>query len=96
MNALDAMDGQGRLTVETARADNRVTVSISDTGPGIDPERQASLFELNLGRKGRRVGLGLGLPTSRRIVERHGGTLRLDRTGGDGSRFTISLPVSST
>ena len=66
---------------------------IADSGPGITPELREDLFDLNFSQTGKRIGMGLGLPTSRRIVERHGGTVTIDPSTTSGASFTISLPV---
>lgn len=95
VNAFEAMNGEGRLAIRTETSGSNVRVTISDTGPGIPPDLAPHLFELRLNPKGRRVGMGLGLPTSRRIVERHGGQLRFDARPGQGTTFTITLPVKS-
>lgn len=92
VNAFEAMKGEGQLTIRTQRVGDNVQVVISDTGPGISNELADRIFELRLNPKGRRVGMGLGLPTSRRIVERHGGRLIL-RSPSAGAEFTISLPI---
>lgn len=93
LNALEAMKGEGRLTIRTRPLGNSVQVAISDTGPGISKELADRIFELRLNPKGGRVGMGLGLPTSRRIVERHGGRLVLSAPAAGGTEFTITLPV---
>jgi signal transduction histidine kinase len=92
VNAFEAMNGEGRLTIRTQLLGDMVQVAISDTGPGIPDELADRIFELRLNLKGRRVGMGLGLPTSRRIVERHGGRLILTSPSA-GAEFTINLPV---
>lgn len=92
VNALEAMDGRGTLGLSTALDRDRVRVTVSDTGPGIDEDRIDRLFELKFAPKGGRMSFGLGLPTARRIIERHGGTLTVASIVGEGSRFVISIP----
>jgi signal transduction histidine kinase len=95
VNAFEALKGEGRLTIRTRQLADTVQVAISDSGPGISRELADSIFDLRLNAKGPRVGMGLGLPTSRRIVERHGGRLTL-HSPGVGAEFTITLPIQGT
>jgi signal transduction histidine kinase len=67
-------------------------VSIEDSGPGVDPAIQSRLFEPLVTTK--EQGIGLGLPLVKRIVERHGGSIRYERGSGGGARFVMTLPRS--
>ncbi len=67
-----------------------VAVEVRDTGPGVPADALERIFEPY--HTTRRGGTGLGLPTSRRIVELHGGTLRVQSEAGRGTQFTIELP----
>jgi signal transduction histidine kinase len=95
-NALDAMEGRGRLGVRAASdGDGGVVVEISDTGPGIPNEVQDHIFEPFFTTKGVGDGTGLGLDIVRRIVvEGHGGDVRVD-SGSGGTRFRVRLPIES-
>jgi signal transduction histidine kinase len=95
VNAFQAMNGQGTLTITTASSKENVTVEISDTGRGIDPQKIESLFEIGLETGKGRVGLALGLPTSFRIVEEHGGSLTVRSEVDKGSSFIVALPIHS-
>ena len=90
-NALDAMPAGGRIAIETSQQDNWAVVSVSDTGPGISPEDLPLLFEPFFTRKS--SGTGLGLSMVQRIVEEHLGTIQVDSTVGQGTVFTVKLPV---
>ncbi|GAA4204189.1 ATP-binding protein [Actinocatenispora rupis] len=93
-NAVDAMGGDGTLTVRTARDDNQAVVEIADTGSGIPAENQDRIFEPFFTTKPIGHGTGLGLDVSWRIiVKRHGGDLRVTSVPGD-TRFTVSLPLT--
>jgi signal transduction histidine kinase len=91
-NAIEAMPDGGRLSIEGSASgrDGRRTVRIvvGDTGPGIRPEVRDRVFQLFMTTKAR--GTGVGLSVVRKIVERHGGTVRLG--DGPGARFEIELP----
>ncbi|MGI9644346.1 MAG: ATP-binding protein [Ilumatobacteraceae bacterium] len=94
INALDAMDDRGRLTVSVDATGNRVRVRVGDDGPGVPPDLTDRIFEPRFTTKDGRVqfGLGLGLSISRQIVEEHGGTIGVVSEPGD-TVFTIELPV---
>ncbi len=96
-NALKYTDADGVVMIE-ARADEngRIEVRVSDTGIGIAPEHQAMIFDEFArvrNKSGGRPGSGLGLAIVRRIVEAHGGEISVNSTPGQGSVFTVKLPV---
>lgn len=85
--------GANELILRTSRSagkDNKLCIHIIDTGPGIPDDVRAKLFEPYFSTK--RTGTGLGLPTTRRIIEEHGGELTLHTEPGKGSEFTLELP----
>ena len=93
-NAIDAMGGEGTLTVRTARVDDRVLVEIGDTGPGIPPDIRRRIFEPFFTTKGVGKGTGLGLDVSYRvIVSRHHGDVQVESEPGD-TRFRVFLPLT--
>jgi signal transduction histidine kinase len=95
-NALDAMDGQGTLTVRTTRVDDRALVEIADTGPGIPPDVRRRIFEPFFTTKGVGKGTGLGLDVSYRVVvTRHHGDVQVQSEPGD-TRFRVFLPLTET
>ena len=91
LNAQQAMPEGGQIFVQTAARNGDVYVHITDTGCGIPREEVEAIFRPYHSTK--QGGTGLGLPTSRRIIEEHGGSLRVDSEVGKGSRFTIRLPA---
>jgi signal transduction histidine kinase len=92
-NAIDAMDGEGTLTITTSREADCVLVEIGDTGPGIPPSIQRRIFEPFFTTKDVGHGTGLGLDISYRIVvRRHHGDIRVESKPGD-TRFQVRLPV---
>jgi signal transduction histidine kinase len=95
-NAVDAMDGEGTLTVRTRAEGEWVVVEIADTGSGMPPEVVARAFEPFFTTKDVGRGTGLGLDIARRIVvERHGGLIDIDSPAreGKGTVMRVSLPV---
>lgn len=93
LNAEQAMaDSDTReVIIRTAREDERIRIEIIDSGKGIPPDEIEKVFEVFYST--REGGTGLGLPTSRRIVEEHGGRLTVHSEPGRGSCFTIRLPA---
>ena len=92
MNALDAMKGtpSGTLTVCSAMdGSDMVTVSVGDTGPGLDKAARAMLFQPFFTTK--RDGLGLGLSICQSIIDEHGGRIWGDSNPGEGATFSFSL-----
>jgi signal transduction histidine kinase len=91
-NAIQAMDGRGEILIETKVEDRDVLVTIQDSGPGIPPEVAARIFEPFYTTKAKGEGTGLGLSICARIVEKHGGTLRVESRVGC-TRFEVRLPI---
>jgi two-component system sensor kinase FixL len=90
-NALDVMPASGILRLETRKAgDDHVEAVVSDTGPGIDPEKAESLFQPFFSEK--KGGTGLGLAVVRKIVELHEGTVSLRPAGGRGTEAVVRFP----
>jgi two-component system sensor histidine kinase HydH len=91
LNAIEAMEAGGRLTVDCRTGHGRdLAIAITDTGPGIAPEQRKQIFDPYFTTKPK--GTGLGLAIVHKIVEAHGGRLRLESTPGRGSRFTVNIP----
>lgn len=88
----------GTLTLQAANGGDEVHISIRDTGPGIPPAELQRIFEpLYRGQNGSRFpqGMGLGLSIARDLVQAHHGHLDVDSTSGEGSCFTVCLPVDT-
>lgn len=99
INATQAMPQGGELSLQTdlvpgqnGTAVEQVRVVIADTGPGIPVEAQQQIFEPFFTTKTR--GTGLGLTVARRIVEEHGGAIKVQSEAAQGTCFVISLPVA--
>lgn len=91
LNAQQAMQGGGELTIQAAAEPGWVRLELIDTGPGMSTDVQARVFKPFYTTKP--GGNGLGLPITRKIIEAHGGTLELQSEPGKGTRFTLRLPV---
>jgi two-component system, NtrC family, sensor kinase len=89
-NAAEAAGPGGRVGVEVREGDGAVSLSVSDSGPGLPEEVRARLFEPFYTRK--EAGTGLGLAVSKGIVEAHGGSIEAEGLAQGGARFTVRLP----
>jgi signal transduction histidine kinase len=90
LNAVDALEAGGTITVSTGAADGGSWVRVADDGPGIPKELQRRVFEPFFTTKGK-AGTGLGLAMVYACAQRHGGKLTLDSAAGQGARFTLWL-----
>ncbi|MAG58156.1 MAG: hypothetical protein CMJ83_17865 [Planctomycetes bacterium] len=90
LNAAQAMDGRGRVEISVSREGDGCSIEVRDHGPGIREDDIDRLFEPFFTTKIH--GTGLGLPTSRRIVESHGGRLQIASPSGGGTRVRMWLP----
>ena len=91
INAVQAMEAGGQLVVRTRSSGLGVVIELIDTGPGMDEETLAKAFRAFYTTK--QGGSGLGLPTARKIVEAHGGTIDIESAPGRGTKVTIWLPA---
>lgn len=93
-NAIKYTD-EGKVTVSTAYMSGRLTIGVADTGCGMTPEEQQRVFNAFTRLPGaqRREGVGLGLSIAREIVERLGGSINLVSRKGEGSKFTVVIPM---
>jgi C4-dicarboxylate-specific signal transduction histidine kinase len=94
LNAAQAMDGAGRVSVTGRRSGARAVLTIRDEGPGIAPEHLGRVFEPFFTTKPEGVGTGLGLTISSEIVHELGGDLRAENDPRGGARFVIELPAA--
>jgi signal transduction histidine kinase len=91
INAQQAMNEGGELMIRTDGENENAVIQISDTGTGIKTDELPHIF--NAYYSSRPQGSGLGLPTAKKIVEGHNGTIEVDSEVGKGTSFTIKLPI---
>jgi PAS domain S-box-containing protein len=91
LNAAQANGHAGRIRIDIRADDLAATVAIADDGPGIPPEVRGKIFEPFFTTKHR--GTGLGLPTARRVIERHRGALDVECPPSGGTIVTVTLPM---
>lgn len=92
-NAAEAIGPRGgTIKISTRSDEDGVVLTVEDDGAGMDAETQARAFDLFFTRRAQDQGHGLGLPSSRKIVEAHGGTMALESAPGCGTTVTIRLP----
>ena len=92
-NATEAMPEGGRLEIQTAVDDAHVALVVIDNGHGIDAAAREKMFETFFST--RPSGSGLGLPTVRKIAQAHHGTITCESEPGQGTKFTIRLPIDT-
>ena len=92
MNAIEATNPRGVVTISTAAEGRDATLRVSDTGCGIAPERLETLFEDF--RTTKRQGLGLGLAITKKVVDQLGGTISASSAVGKGTTFAVTLPLA--
>ena len=93
INAQQAMPSGGELMLRTQKNDKNAVIIVSDTGKGIEPENTDKVFNAYYSTKP--GGSGLGLSTSKKIIEAHTGSIRIDSLPGKGTSFTIQLPLEN-
>jgi len=94
VNAADAMPQPGRISIATAETDERVRITVADTGAGMAEDVQARIFDSFFTTKPPGKGTGLGLSLVKEIVAEHGGTIQVSSAPGAGSTFMIELPAA--
>jgi signal transduction histidine kinase len=93
VNAAQAIEDDGTVRIQTISNGKTVSVSVTDSGKGISPENLKKIFDPFFTTKPIGEGTGLGLSISHGIVEKHRGTIAVDNIPGEGTTFTITLPV---
>jgi two-component system sensor histidine kinase HydH len=96
LNAVQAMPDGGELVIQAVCENEHVALSLIDTGKGIAPEILPKIFRPFFSTKSNAGGTGLGLATTKRIIEAHHGSIEVQSEPGKGTKFTIHLPHAST
>lgn len=91
INAEQAMEHGGELMVRTSGDKKHIQIDITDTGAGIPKDIIDKIFQVYFSTK--KAGTGLGLPTAKRIIEDHRGTISVQSEEGKGTNFSIQLPI---
>jgi signal transduction histidine kinase len=91
INAEQAMENGGELMIRTSRDKKYIQIDITDTGTGIPKDIIDKIFQVYFSTK--KTGTGLGLPTTKRIIEEHKGTVSVQSEEGKGTNFSIKLPI---
>jgi signal transduction histidine kinase len=94
MNAAQAMPGGGKILIKTGRGDQYVFISITDTGVGIKEKDLEKIFEPFFTTKEKEQGTGLGLSLCKRLIEANAGKIEVKSTVGEGTTFTIMIPIN--
>ena len=93
-NAIDAMEDNGKLMIETSMEGQKVKVSVKDTGSGMTEETKKAIFNPFFTTKEVGKGTGLGLSISYGIIEKHKGKISVESAPGKGTEFVILLPLA--
>jgi two-component system OmpR family sensor kinase len=91
-NAIRSVDAGGTVEIAVDQIDGRAVLEVADDGPGISPEEMSRIFDRFYTADGGGGGTGLGLSIVRRLVEAHGGTIRIERRGPRGTRAVVEIP----
>ena len=92
-NAIQAMENNGKLSISVKQVNNNIEVAISDSGPGIPNVIKEHIFEPLFTTKNKGEGTGLGLDITKRIVDRHNGSITFETEEGIGTTFIVTLPI---
>lgn len=95
VNAIDSIETAGEIHITTGIRDSAAFIAIKDTGSGIDSENLDKIFEQGFTTKAIGKGSGLGLAISQNIMEKHAGQILVESIPGEGSTFTIVLPIKA-
>ncbi|MDT8445802.1 MAG: response regulator [bacterium] len=93
-NSIQAMKGKGKIEITAQAKDGWIQLSFADNGPGVPDELKEKIFQPFFTTKGAGEGSGLGLDISRKIIEKHGGNIRLESSAA-GTTFFINLPLGT-
>lgn len=95
INAIQAIDGTGKITITTTSKDKTIKVIFEDTGCGIDPENLTKIFDPFFTTKEPGLGTGLGLSITYNIIKEHKGNINIHSEKGEGTKVTVVLPKTN-
>ena len=95
MNAIQSIEGEGKIFITTRKEESNFVISIKDTGCGMDKKTKDKIFKTGFTTKKVGIGTGLGLMISKDIIEKHSGTITFDSKTGEGTEFKISIPIKN-
>ncbi|OGP14889.1 MAG: hypothetical protein A2052_08710, partial [Deltaproteobacteria bacterium GWA2_54_12] len=95
LNAAQAVNEKGKITMSTGKVNGKAIVEIADNGPGMSEEVRNRIFDPFFTTKPVGKGTGLGLSIAYNIIKEHGGTIEVDSRPGAGARFRIKLPLAT-
>jgi signal transduction histidine kinase len=95
MNAVQAMERGGKLTIRTRDMNGTLFIEVEDTGPGIPTDKLHRIWDPFYTTKPPGEGTGLGLSISQTVVQKHGGSIQVRNVEPHGARFTVAIPVDS-
>jgi two-component system NtrC family sensor kinase len=93
-NAAESIEVRGTISISAKTEGREILIRISDTGRGIAPDTLDNIFDVQLSPGQSRVHAAMGLPICRSVVRRHGGSIAVQSVVGQGSTFSIRLPLS--
>ncbi len=94
-NAIQAMSGKGKLIISTQKQENKVVISIQDTGGGIPIEIREKIFDAFFTTKIAGEGSGLGLDITKKIIDKHNGKIWFESKEGIGTTFFVEIPIQN-
>ena len=92
MNACQSIETTGKITITTIDESEKLIINIKDTGCGIKPEHKDKVFQAGFTSKGVGVGTGLGLAITKKIIEKHKGTINFTSEQNKGTEFIVTIP----
>lgn len=95
LNAVEAIDGAGKISIATRLAGHAVEIEISDSGHGISPDNLERIFDPFFSTRDIGKGMGLGLAMAYQVMQRHGGNITVTSESGKGASFLLRLPIEA-
>ena len=93
-NSIDAIENKGVITISTLKSNGFIQINIKDSGSGMPENIKAKIFDPFYTTKEVGEGTGLGLSISHGIIEKHGGSIKVQSEAGKGTEFIINLPLT--